>query len=68
MNKFYYKGMLVRQSKTKVYEYAVLREKEDGTLGVWGCSSTLDGAGKALKDALSRTRDYKYKIVALEQK
>lgn len=30
--KFYYKGQLVRTSKTHAYNWAILEEKDDGTL------------------------------------
>lgn len=35
--KFWYKGQLVRTSKTHDYNWAVIEEKEDGTLVVRGC-------------------------------
>ena len=34
--KFYYKGQLVRTSKTRTYNWAILEEKDDGTLKVYG--------------------------------
>ena len=65
MNKFYYKGQLIRQSKTKDYNFAVVREKDDGTVVTWGCSTSLVGAEKALKDAWKVRTDYK--VVKLEK-
>ena len=35
--KFYYKGQLVRTSKTHDYNWAIIDELKDGTLVVWGC-------------------------------
>ena len=35
--KFYYKGQLVRTSKTHEYKWAVVEEQEDGSLKVYGC-------------------------------
>ena len=35
--KFYYKGQLVRTSKTHTYNWAILEEKDDGTLKVYSC-------------------------------
>ena len=51
MFKHYYKGQMIRASKTKQYAFAVVREKENGEIVVWGCASNLKGAEKALKDA-----------------
>ena len=36
--KFYYKGQLVRTSKTHDYNWAIIDELKDGTLVVWGLS------------------------------
>lgn len=66
LTKFYYKGQLVRQSKTKDYNFAVIREKEDGAIVTWGCATNLAGAEKALKDA--RKVNAAYKVVALEKR
>lgn len=67
--KFYYKGKLIRTSKTHNYTHAVVREKENGEIGLWGCSSTYEGAVKALNQA---NRAYpssaNFKIVELESK
>ena len=42
--KFYYKGQLVRTSKTRTYNWAVLEEKDDGTLKVYGCRAERQDA------------------------
>lgn len=62
--KFFYKGQLVRTSKTRNYTHAIIREKADGTPVVYCCSSTLDGAAKQLNTA--RGLNPTYKIVELE--
>lgn len=35
--KFYYRGRLIRTSKTHTYNWAVVEEREDGSLKVYGC-------------------------------
>lgn len=47
--KFYYNGNLIRTSKTHTYTHAVL--KPDGK--AFACSSSLDGAKKAVQKEIS---------------
>lgn len=47
--KFYYKGQLVRTSKTHTYNWAILEEKDDGTLKVYGCRAERAVAQAAAK-------------------
>ena len=42
--KFYYKGQLVRTSKTHDYNWAIIDELKDGTLVVWGCRADRKAA------------------------
>ena len=35
--KFYYKGQLIRTSKTHAYNWAILTERPDGTYACHGC-------------------------------
>lgn len=42
--KFYYKGQLVRTSKTHDYKWAIIDELKDGTLVVWGCRADRKAA------------------------
>ena len=35
--KFYYKGQLIRTSKTYAYNWAILTERPDGTYACHGC-------------------------------
>lgn len=42
--KFYYKGQLVRTSKTHDYNWAIIDELKDGTLEVWGCRADRKAA------------------------
>ena len=39
--KFYYKGQLVRTSKTHDYNWAIIDELKDGTLVVWAAGLTV---------------------------
>lgn len=42
--KFYYKGQLVRTSKTRMYKWAVVEERDDGSLKVYGCRAKREPA------------------------
>lgn len=64
--KFSYKGRQIRQSKTHDYTHAVVREREDGDIVVWGCMSSLPLAMKRIGDAKRINPDYK--IVELERR
>jgi hypothetical protein len=64
--KFFYNDKLVRTSKTMNYTHAVIRDKENGEIVTWGCSSTLAGAQKALIQA--RKINNTYRIVELDRK
>ena len=44
--KFYYKGQLIRTSKTHEYKWALIRELPDGSIKALACSATQQGAGK----------------------
>ena len=46
--KFYYKGQLVRTSKTHTYNWAILEEKDDGALKVYGCRAERAAADAEL--------------------
>lgn len=46
--KFYYKGQLVRTSKTRNYKYAIVRENGD-KIKVYACSETRENAQKRLQ-------------------
>lgn len=66
---FYYKGKLVRTSNHD-YKFAVLREEENGSLIVRSCSTTREGAEKALTDIRKRyDPEYValYKIVEIDR-
>lgn len=64
--KFYYNEQKVRESKTKEYTHAVIREKEDGSIVVWGCMSSLALAMKQIDKARSIRPEYK--VVVLEKR
>lgn len=64
--KFFYKGQQIRQSKTHDYTHAVVREREDGDIVVWGCMSSLSLATKQIDKAKRINPDYK--IVELERR
>ena len=49
--KFFYKGQLVRTSKTHVYTHAALREMPDGSISLWGCSTGIAGALRYQREA-----------------
>lgn len=46
--KFYYKGQLVRTSKTHEYKWAIIEEMDDGTLKVYGCRAERAAADTEL--------------------
>ena len=50
--KFYYKGQLVRTSKTHTYNWAILEEKDDGTLKVYGCRAERAAADTELTQVI----------------
>lgn len=52
--KFYYKGQLVRTSKTHAYNWAILEEKDDGTLKVYGCRAERAAADTELTQVIRR--------------
>ena len=52
--KFYYKGQLVRTSKTHTYNWAILEEKDDGTLKVYGCRAARAAADTELTQVIRR--------------
>ena len=52
--KFYYKGQLVRTSKTHTYHWAILEELEDGTLKVYGCRADRAAANAELAQVIRR--------------
>lgn len=52
--KFYYKGQLVRTSKTHTYNWAILEEKDDGTLKVYGCRAERAAADAELTQVIRR--------------
>ena len=54
--KFYYKGQLVRASKTHTYNWAILEEKDDGTLKVYGCRAERAAADAELTQVIRRGR------------
>lgn len=68
--KYYYKGQLIRTSKTHHYTHACLSISEDGKYICQGCSSTKAGAEKVKKEVLTRIENalysYKARIEALK--
>lgn len=54
MMKFYYKGQLVRTSKTHDYKWAVVEEKDDGSFEVYGCRSKREAAESEMRYWLLR--------------
>ena len=50
--KFYYKGQLIRTSKTHHYTHACVAMGEDGKWNCVGCSSTKAGAEKVKQDII----------------
>lgn len=56
--KFYYKGQLVRTSKTHTYNWAILEEKDDGTLKVYGCRAERAAADTELTQVIHRGHPY----------
>lgn len=56
--KFYYKGQLVRASKTHTYHWAILEELEDGTLKIYGCREDRAAADAELARVLRRGHPY----------
>ena len=56
--KFYYKGQLVRTSKTHAYNWAILEEKDDGTLKVYGCRAERAAADTELTQVIRRGHPY----------
>lgn len=52
--KFYYKGQLVRTSKTHPYHWAILEEREDGGLKVYGCRAERAAADAELSQVIRR--------------
>lgn len=49
--KYYYKGKLVRTSKTHHYTHAIIRHEENGVFTCVGCSSSEQGAEKLMRDS-----------------
>ena len=56
--KFYYKGQLVRTSKTHTYNWAILEEKDDGTLKVYGYRAERAAADTELTQVIRRGHPY----------
>lgn len=56
--KFYYKGQLVRTSKTHTYHWAILEEREDGGLKVYGCRAERAAADAELSQVIRRGHSY----------
>lgn len=56
--KFYYKGQLVRTSKTHTYHWAILEEREDGGLKVYGCRAERAAADAELSQVIRRGHPY----------
>ena len=56
--KFYYKGQLVRTSKTHTYNWAILEEKDDGALKVYGCRAERAAADAELTQVIRRGHPY----------
>lgn len=56
--KFYCKGQLVRASKTHTYNWAIIEEKDDGTLKVYGCRAERAAADAELTQVLRRGHPY----------
>lgn len=56
--KFYYKGQLVRTSKTRTYHWAILEELEDGTLKIYGCRAERAAADTELTQVIRRGHPY----------
>lgn len=56
--KFYYKGQLVRTSKTHAYNWAILEEKDDGTLKAYGCRAKRAAADAELTQVIRRGHPY----------
>ena len=56
--KFYYKGQLVRISRTHTYNWAILEEKDDGTLKVYGCRAERAAADTELTQIIRRGHPY----------
>lgn len=63
--KFYYKGRLVRTSKTHDYKWAVIEEMDDGTLKIYGCRADRAAADAELTRVLRRGHPYAV-VVALD--
>lgn len=63
--KFYYKGRLVRTSKTHDYKWAVIEEMDDGTLKIYGCRADRAAADAELARVLRRGHPYAV-VVALD--
>ena len=63
--KFYYKGQLVRTSKTHEYKWAVVEEREDGSLKVYGCRADRRTADVELQYQLKRGH-LNARVVALD--
>lgn len=63
--KFYYKGQLVRTSKTHDYKWAVIEEMDDGTLKIYGCRADRAAADAELARVLRRGHPYAV-VVALD--
>ena len=55
--KFWYKGRLVRTSKAHDYNWAVIEEKENGTLVVRGCRADRKAANAEAASWLKRGHD-----------
>lgn len=71
-NKFYYNGILLRTSKTRVYTHAVINTNcGNDRRFLLGCSSTFEGAQKLLNQKfnwyISNIDDCKREIKALQQ-
>ena len=52
------KGQLVRTSKTHAYNWAILEEKDDGTLKVYGCRAERAAADTELTQVIRRGHPY----------
>lgn len=66
MKKYYYKDQLVRTSERE-YEYAVIIEKEDGTICTMSCNATRVLAEKELNRILHMNRKDEKRMNFLKQ-
>ena len=56
--KFYYKCQMLRNSKTQTYNWAILEEKDDGTLKVYSCRAERAAADTELTQVIRRGHPY----------